>query len=280
VLLRIPHPTPLLTGRLVARWDRFIAEVDLDDGRRVRAHCVNPGRMEGVVRPGARVWLSPAPPERKRKLKYTWELVEHEGRVVGANTVAPNRIVGELLRARVLPGLRRYRALRAEVAYGEGSRADFCLDGARPHWIEVKNCHLVYPDGRGYFPDTVSVRAAHHMAALAATVASGARATVLFCVQREDARAVRPSRLHDPDFAEAARHARRAGVRLRALRVRATPAAYEVLDEIPVDLRPYDASQHVVWREARLPFSGWRRRRYPSTSVPTTRDRGREDAPT
>lgn len=259
MLLRLEHPAPLLAGRLVARWDRFIAEVDLDDGRRVRAHCVNPGRMEGIVHPGARVWLSAAPPERKRKLKFTWELVEDEGRVVGANTLAPNRIVGELLRARLLPGLRRFRALRAEVAYGERSRADFCLEGARRHLVEVKNCHLVYPDGRGYFPDTVSARAAHHMAALAEAVAGGAKATVLFCVQRDDVRAVRPSRLHDPAFAEAAQAARRAGVRFRAVRLRATPTAYEVLGEIPVELRRYDEAHLIPWREARAPHSGWRR---------------------
>ena len=257
MLLRLNHPTPLLRGRLVARWDRFVAEVDLDDGRRVRAHCVNPGRMEGMVRPGARVWLSPAPPERKRKLAFTWELVAYEGRVVGANTVAPNRIVGELLRARLLPGLRRYRALRAEVAYGERSRADFCLEGASRHFVEVKNCHLVYPDGRGYFPDTVSDRAAHHMSSLAQAVVDGARATVVFCVQRDDVRAVRPSRLHDPVFAEAARAAWKAGVRFRALRVRATPTAYEVLGEIPVELRRYDGARLIPWREARAPFSGW-----------------------
>lgn len=261
MLLRIAHPTPLLRGRFRARYDRFIAEIDLDSGERIRAHCVNPGRMEGIVRPGARAWVSKAPPERKRKLAYTWELVDDQGLLMGANTVAPNRIVETLLRARVLSGLKRYRNLRREVRYAEGSRADFLLEGSRPHFVEVKNCHLVYPDGRGYFPDSVSARAAHHMEALAEARHDGAKCTVVFVVQRPDARAVRPSRLHDPNFAEAAWEAWRAGVRFRALRVRVTPKAYEVLDEIPAELRRYDASRLVPWRAEKLPYSGWIRSR-------------------
>ncbi|HJK92045.1 MAG TPA: DNA/RNA nuclease SfsA [Polyangiaceae bacterium LLY-WYZ-15_(1-7)] len=260
MLLRIPHVEltgPLQTGRLVGRYDRFIAEVALDDGPRVRAHCVNPGRMEGLVRPGAKVWLSAVPPESPRKLRYTWELMEDGGRVVGTNTVVPNAIVGRLLAARVLPGLKRFAALRSEVRYGERSRADFLLEGKTPHFVEVKNCHLVYPDGRGYFPDSVSERAAHHLEALSAEVRAGAKATVLFTVQRDDVVAVRPSELHDPRFAEAARAAKAAGVRFRAVRIRVTPEAYEVLDAIPVELRRVDVARLRPWREERLRWSGW-----------------------
>lgn len=266
VLVRVPHPAPLLRGRLVDRYERFIAEVELDSGARVRAHCVNPGRMEGQVRPGARVWLSKVPPDSKRRLRYTWELVEEDRRIVGANTTAPNKIVAALLAARVLPGLKRFRALRSEVAYGEPgpngrrSRVDFVLEGARrDHYVEVKNSHLRYPDGRGYFPDSVSVRASHHLAALADQARAGSKATVLFTIQRPDIVAIRPSRLHDPTFADAARAARDAGVRFRAVTIRATPRAYEVLREIPVDLGDYDFEAQRPWREAKLSRSGWRR---------------------
>ncbi len=259
-LVSVPHPTPLLEGRLVARYDRFIAQIELrEGGQHVRAHCVNPGRMEGQVRPGVRAWVSKVPEASKRKLRYTWELVEEDEQIVGANTVAPNRIVAELLAARVLPGLRRFRALRSEVAYAEGSRVDFLLDGAVPHYVEVKNSHLVYPDGRGYFPDSVSVRATHHLEALTGVVEAGAKATVLFTIQRPDVRAIRPSILHDPAFAAAARAARAAGVRFRAVTIRPTLHAYEVIKEIPVDLREYDTKAHEQWRAAKLPWSGWRR---------------------
>lgn len=260
MLLRIPHPTALLEGRLIGRYDRFIAEIELlESGARIRAHCVNPGRMEGQVRPGARAWVSEVPAASKRKLRYTWELVEEDGQIVGANTVAPNRIVAELLAARVLPGLRRFRELRSEVAYAERSRVDFLLDGATPHYVEVKNSHLVYADGRGYFPDSVSVRATHHLQALAQMVAGGAKATVLFTIQRPDVRAIRPSILHDPQFAAAARAAGAAGVRFRALTIRPTLRAFEIISEIPVELDEYDTSEHQRWRTDKLRWSGWTR---------------------
>lgn len=258
-LVSIPHPNPLLEGRLIARYDRFIAEIELHTGTRIRAHCVNPGRMEGQVRPGVRAWVSAVPRTSKRKLRYTWELVEEDDRIVGANTTAPNRIVAQLLAARVLPGLRRFRELRSEVAYAERSRIDFLLDGAVPHYVEVKNSHLVYPDGRGYFPDSVSVRATHHLEALQHVVESGAKATVLFTIQRPDVRAIRPSSLHDPAFAAAARAAGAAGVRFRAVTIRPTLRAYEVMEEIPVDLREYATDDHERWRADKLKWSGWRR---------------------
>ena len=258
--VRVPHPSPLLPGRLIDRYVRFIAEIELDSGERIRAHCVNPGRMEGQVRPDARVWVSRAPEGSKRKLLYTWELVEEDDQLVGVNTVAPNRIVAALLAARALPGLRRFRELRSEVAYGSAGnhRIDFLLAGATPHYVEVKNCHLVYPDGHGYFPDSVSARASAHLAALAEVVTLGARATVLFTIQRPDVRAIRPSDLHDPTFAAAARAAGDAGVGFRAVTIRPTLSAYELVAEIPVDLRPYPTREHARWRAANSECSGWR----------------------
>ncbi|KIG17293.1 Sugar/maltose fermentation stimulation protein [Enhygromyxa salina] len=258
MLLRVPHPWPLLPGRLVARYKRFIAEIDLESGERIRAHCVNPGRMEGQVRPGARAWVSPVPAASKRKLRYTWELVEEDGRIVGANTVAPNRVVADLLAARVLPGLKRFGQLRSEVAYAERSRVDFLLDGATPHYVEVKNCHLRYPDARGYFPDSVSARATHHLHALREVVEAGAKATVLFTIQRPDVEAIRPSILHDPAFAEAAREAGAAGVRFRAVTIQATLDSLDVMREIPVELAAYDTAPHARWQAKKLPWSGWR----------------------
>lgn len=256
----IPHRLPLQEGRLLARYDRFIAEVDLG-GRVVEAHCVNPGRMEGLVRRGVRAWVSEAPAGSRRRLRFTLEILEVDGVFVGANTVEPNRLVEWLLRERAVPGLRRYRSLRREVAYGGHSRIDFLLEtGPTEHLVEVKNCHLVYPDGGAYFPDSVSARAAGHLAALAREVAAGRRATVLFVLQRNDGRVLRPSRLHDPAFARAAGDAARAGVRFRALQFEPRPEGFRCLGSLPVDLRPYDPQRLAAYREALRDCSGWRRR--------------------
>lgn len=260
-LLTIPRACPLLAGVLLGRYQRFIAEVRLDDGRVVSAHCINPGQMEGLVREGARVWLSEAPIGSKRKLAFTWELVEIEGELVGVNTTVPNRIVEAVLAARLLHGFRGYDRLRREVVYGERSRVDLCLErGKMRHYVEVKNCHLVYPDDRGYFPDSVSVRAAEHLHALMVEVARGHRASVIFTVQVARAKAVRPADAHDPVFAQTAREAHAAGVRFAALRVAATPEAYEVLGRIPVDLAPYATKRVARWREEGRRYAGWQRK--------------------
>lgn len=248
-LLTIPYREPLVAGRLLKRYKRFLADVELDDGRMVTAHCVNTGAMEGLTRPGLRVWLSHQP-SPKRKLAYTWEITEVDGVLVGTNTGAPNGIVGALLRARVLPGF-EWDELRGEYRYGANSRVDFWLrDGDREHFVEVKNCHLTYPDGLGYFPDTVSDRAAKHLEELTREIERGHRASVVFTAQRADTWGLRPSDVHDPVFAAAARNAAASGVAFTALRIEPTPEAIVVHEQIPVDLAPYDPSPARAWREA------------------------------
>lgn len=256
----IPHKSPLLEGRLHARYDRFIASIDLP-GERVEAHCVNPGRMEGLVQPGLRAWISRAPEGSKRKLRYTLELLELQGQMIGANTVIPNHLAEILIRAGAIPGLKRFRSLRREVRYGKNSRIDLLLEqGETEHLIEVKNCHLVYPDGGAYFPDSVSTRAAGHLEELMREVGRGRKATVLFLLQRADGAFLRPSELHDPAFAQTARRAAAAGVRFLAAKVDPRPDGFQFLGMIPVDTMPHDMSPLQAYREALLPHSGWTRR--------------------
>jgi len=250
-MLFVPHATPLVGGVLLGRRKRFFADVRLDDGRSVVAHCVNTGRMEGLVVSGRRVLLSPARPGRK--LAYTWELLELDGAWVGVNTIWANRLVEAVLERRLLPGLRRFTELQREYPFAKSSRVDFHLASkSREHFVEVKNCHLVYADGFGYFPDAVSERAAHHLGALAALARRGTGATVIFTVQRRGARGVRPSDLHDPELGRAARRAAAAGVRFRALEIHPTEQGYRVVRELPVDLAPYDQGPVRALREALL----------------------------
>lgn len=252
------YPTPLLEGRLVRRYERFIAEVKLAS-RTVRAHCVNPGRMEGLVMPGARVWLSEAP--SARALEYTWELVELDGRLVGTNTGRPNALVRRLFEARLLPGFEDVTHISPERAFGRGHRVDFLLDTPRgEHLVEVKNCHLVYPDGFGYFPDSHSDRAVAHVEALARQVRRGRRATVLFTVQRDDAKGLRPSALHAPDFATSVRRAAKAGVQFRAVCLVPSLDGFSFGGEVPVDLEPYDTKPLAAWARSLENASGWNRK--------------------
>ena len=103
---------PLLEARFTARFDRFISELTLGDGTPIRAHCVNPGRMEGLVIPGAKAWVSKVPDESKRKLRYTLELLEADGRIVGANSLFTCRSVYSDCKHRCFRHLRASRLCR------------------------------------------------------------------------------------------------------------------------------------------------------------------------
>lgn len=248
--VRLPRPAPLVPGVLVKRYKRFLADIALESGEVITAHCVNTGAMEGLTRPGIRVWVSRAS-NPARKLAWTWEMAEVDGRIYGVDTSAPNRLVGHLLRERLLPDLADYDELAPERRYAGGQRrADFWMRRAgRELWVEVKNCHLVYPDGCAYFPDCVSERAAAHMEELTGLVGSGqVDAWVIFVVQVEGARLIRPSDVHDPAFARAARLARTAGVRFMGLRVVQTPEETVIEDLLPVDLDPYPTADIEQWR--------------------------------
>ncbi len=258
---RFPLP-PLFPATLVHRRDRFFADAELDTGERVVAHCVNTGRMEGLTKPGRRIWLSKPPPRvPPRKLAYTWELIELSSGIIGTNTAMPNAFVGAVLAAGLLPGLPHAKCT-PEAPLGilrnsRSSRSDFLLEtveGTRI-WVEVKNNHLVYPDGFAYFPDSVSERATEHLEALATKVAAGDRAVVVFLVQRGDATGVRPSDVHDPAFAAAARRVAALGVEFRALaavpEVPSAPVAaahLRLIGEIPVDLAPYPTAPVEAFR--------------------------------
>lgn len=245
----LPRDTELIEGRLLRRYKRFLADVELEDGSRVTAHCANTGAMEGLTTPGSRVWLSRSD-NPKRKLAYTWELVEVDGELYGAHTGEPNRIVRELLEAQALPWLGKHEELQPEKTYGEGSRADFWMRrGRRETYVEVKNCHLVYPDGRAYFPDSVSQRATRHLEELAAAAeADHVRSKVLFTCQMPGVRAVRPSDVHDPDFAAKAREVRDLGVHFSAIEIVHRVEEIVVTRRVSVDLTPYGTDRVERWR--------------------------------
>ncbi|HEY2658179.1 MAG TPA: DNA/RNA nuclease SfsA [Caulobacteraceae bacterium] len=206
-------PQPLAHGVLVRRYKRFLADVVLDDGTEITAHCPNPGAMLGLNSPGFEVWLSHSP-DPKRKLAYTVQLVKADGALVGINTLLPNKLTAEALATGIIGEVAGYEQVRAEVRYGEASRVDFLLQSEeRPAcWLEVKNCHLSRTAGLAEFPDCVAARSLRHLRELAAMVAAGDRAVVLFVVQRMDCEAFCACYELDPAFANGLDHAAEAGV--------------------------------------------------------------------
>jgi len=224
-----------VAGRLLRREKRFLADVRLGDGRVVRAHCPDPGRMPGLAVPGAAVRLArtdgPGP-----RLAFRLELIREGDTWVGVHPARANALAARALAAGALRGLGGYTEQRREVTHG-GCRLDFRLAGhprrRPPCWIEVKSVTLA-AGGIARFPDSPSERARRHVATLARLAAGGARAVLLFVVQRGDCRRVEPAADIDPAFARALRAAAAAGVELRALAVRATPRALTVVGTLPV----------------------------------------------
>ena len=226
-------PSPLRRGRLVQRYKRFFADVALEGGETVTAHCPNPGAMLGLNQPRMTVWVSRSD-SPTRKLPHTLELVEADDGLVGVNTHRPNALAAEALAQGALPELAGYEIIRREVRYGSASRVDFLLEGAgRPRcWLEVKSVTLARERGLAEWPDCVSKRAAAHVHELAATVADGDRAVVLFLIQRP-ADAFRIAADLDPAFAQALDQAAEAGVEVLAYACDLTPESIRVARRVP-----------------------------------------------
>ena len=222
-------PDPLLRGTLVKRYKRFMANVVLENGDTVTAHCANTGAMLGVQEPEAEVWLTPAR-NPDRKLKFTWEMIRIGDGLVGINTAHPNKIVAEAIEAGKIPELGGYGDLRREVKYGKNSRIDILLsgDGKPDCYVEIKNVHLMREAGVAEFPDSVSSRAAKHQGELANMVAEGARAVTVYLCQREDCDSFRLADDIDPDYAKAAAEAKARGVEAICYACDLTPRSISV----------------------------------------------------
>ena len=227
----------LVEGRLIRRYKRFLADVQLA-GEVVTAACPNTGSMMGCAEPGSRVWLSEHD-SATRKYRHTWELVEVSGRkpvLVGINTGKPNALVAEAIAEGAIPELTGYPNVRREVAYGEeGSRIDFVLEGDRePCYVEVKNVTAAASKGVALFPDCVTERGSRHLRELMRLKAAGLRPVQLYCVQRGDVNEVRPADGIDHEYGRTLREAIAAGVEVLAYRARVTPEEIRIAKRIEV----------------------------------------------
>ncbi len=221
-------PTPLFEARLIKRYKRFLADVEMregpDAGQMVTIHCPNPGSMMGLARPGALVFVSRSP-NPKRKLAYTYEIEAVEGPgapcLVGINTMHPNKLAEEAISGGQIPELSSYGTLKREQKYGENSRIDILLEptqaGNPLTYVEVKNVHLMREPGFLEFPDSVTSRGAKHLAELSAMVKQGHRAVMLFVAQWPGASTLGIAADIDPAYAKAMGAALAAGVEVLAL---------------------------------------------------------------
>jgi sugar fermentation stimulation protein A len=228
--------SPLIRGKLIRRYKRFLADVKLDTGETITAACPNTGSMLGLTEVGNGVWLSRSE-SLTRKYPHTWELVEIPDQgLVGINTGQPNRIVAEAIAQGKVSELKGYANLRNEVKYGQNSRIDILLEDTKrpPCYVEVKNVHFFRKPGLAEFPDCVTERGTKHLVELSNMVKGGARAVMVYLIQCRN-----PSRFaladdKDRTYFNEFRKARAAGVEALALTCHVSTSEITVDRNIPV----------------------------------------------
>lgn len=228
-------PQPMVPGTLIRRYKRFLADIALENGESITAHCANPGAMSGLNMSGLPVWVSKSD-NPKRKLAWNFELVELDSGLVGINTGYPNKIVGEALAQSRIAELKAYNTHRPEVKYGEASRVDFLLTepGLPDCYLEVKNVHLSRDEGLAEFPDSTTKRGAKHLEELGHMVSAGHRAINLYLVQRTDCRQFAIAGEIDPVYQAAFNEARDIGVEILVYDCKISTSQITLAQALPI----------------------------------------------
>lgn len=231
--MQFPHP--LYKGRLIKRYKRFLADIELEDGQVITAHCANSGALWGVTTPGLPVWVS-FNESPSRKLKYTWELVEADQSLIGVNTSWPNFLVQEALQAQIILEVKGYPFVKREVKYNQNSRLDFLLQSPdHPDcYIEVKNVHMKRQPFTAEFPDAVTTRGYKHLHEMMHVVEQGKRAVMLYVVQRNDCDVLQFASDIDAAYAQAAAKAYQQGVEFYAYQCDVSSQAITIKTSLPI----------------------------------------------
>jgi len=226
---------PLIPAVLIRRYQRFLADFQLENGEIVTAHCPNSGSMKGCAVPGSPAFISRCD-KPGRKLCYTWEQVKADNCWIGINTSLPNRLVHNAIESNVIKELQGYHSIRPEVRYGINSRIDLLLSrGDELCYVEVKNVTLM-EDGRALFPDAATVRGQKHLRELMEMVRLGHRAVNFFVVQRPDCSSVSPADAIDPEYGRLLRLAAASGVELLAYQAQVSRETIHLTHRLPVIL--------------------------------------------
>ena len=221
-------------GTLIKRYKRFLADVRLDDGMEVTAHCTNSGSMKSCIEIGAEVYLTPEP-DLARKTKFTWEMIMINGNWVGINTGNPNKLAFEAISVGKIPGLTGYTTVTREVVYGDSRFDVFAENDTEKCFIEVKNVTL--KEGKyALFPDSVTTRGQKHLKTLMDVKAAGMRAVMLYIIQRTDVEIFAPAKTIDPDYARTLKLAVAAGVDVFAVVAKVTPEQIELTVKLPIEI--------------------------------------------
>ncbi len=226
----------LIEGKLIKRYKRFLADIELKNGDVVLAHCTNTGSMKSCIEAGAPVMLTPVN-DPKRKTRFTWEMIFINNAWVGINTMNPNRFAYEAVQKNEIPGLEGYTRVKSEVKFGD-SRFDLRLEKQdEVCFVEIKN--VTMREGKvALFPDAVSARGLKHLNTLLEVRKSGMRAVMLYIIQRMDVELFKPAAAIDPDYAQTLRYVIDQGVEIIPAQLKVHPEGIDFHRILPYDLRP------------------------------------------
>lgn len=223
--------TPLVKGKLINRYKRFLADIELENGEIVVAHCTNSGSMKSCIEQGADVYLSPAT-DPKRKTKFTWEMIKINGSWVGVNTAWPNLLAFEAIKNNEIPELSGYAKVKREVKFGDSRFDVYCEKDNESCFVEVKN--VTMKQGNAVlFPDAVTTRGQKHLKTLIEVKQQGMRAVMLYIVQRSDVSSFGPAKDIDPDYAKALQKAHEKGVEILVYQAKVTPKKISLVNKLP-----------------------------------------------
>jgi sugar fermentation stimulation protein A len=226
----------LIQGKLVKRYKRFLADIELETGEIVIAHCANSGSMRGCATPGDPVWISQSD-NPKRKLKYTWELIQSKDSMIGVNTQVPNKLVKASIENGLIAELKEYTRVTAEVKTSDHTRLDLLLENGAGNrcYVEIKNCTLV-EEGVAMFPDAVTTRGQKHLDELVDLKQQGHRAVIFYLIQRMDARVFTPAAMIDTVYAQKLCHVVENGVEIMTRDTAIDTGCISIRRAVPVRL--------------------------------------------
>lgn len=232
-ILKMKFDQELTHGQLIKRYKRFLADVNLDDGSEVTAHCTNSGSMKTCLEPGAEVYLNPVN-DPKRKTKFTWEMIKINGQWVGINTNHPNLLAYEAIRSGQVPALKGYDEVKREVKFQDSRFDVMAKNDKETCFIEVKN--VTMKDGEfALFPDAKTERGRKHLETLIRVKEEGMRAVMFYVVQRMDVSKAGPATEIDPNYANTLRKAMNSGVEVIAMQAHVSPEGINLIKELPFE---------------------------------------------
>ena len=203
----------LLQGTLIKRYKRFFVDINYQN-KTIIAHCPNSGSMMGLLNKGNKVWFSRSD-NPSRKLKYTLEIIEVGGKMVGINTLLANKIVFKALSQKKIKNFVKFNNIKPEVKFSDKTRFDFLIfNNKEKCFLEVKNVTLSRKDKIAEFPDAITSRGTKHLKELIIAKQRGFQSYILYLIQREDCKSFRIAKDIDEDYKIAFDKALKKGVKI------------------------------------------------------------------